>query len=151
MVALHASFEPIHPSCSTVHVGFSSFMHTVQQHPQLQHGHIYQAQASAPLQTPCAPQLQPAPKSVSLSHHPFGDLTTCLCRGLSGLGLEGEIPPEGWELPSTLLSVDLSSNALNGSLPELWTLPPSLSSLELSGNSLSGELSRDLLNSLLYN
>jgi hypothetical protein len=43
-----------------------------------------------------------------------------LCSSLEGLGLEGSIPPGGYRLPETLEVLDLSNNAINGSLPEYW-------------------------------
>lgn len=36
------------------------------------------------------------------------------CRSLSGLGLNGSIPEEGWELPERLQTLVLTNNSISG-------------------------------------
>ena len=48
-----------------------------------------------------------------------------LCRHLVELGLNGTVPNPGWELLSTLRTLDFSFNALHGSIDPYWRLSSS--------------------------
>lgn len=59
---------------------------------------------------------------------------------LSGLGLEGTLPPQLAGL-AALESLNLSGNAFSGPIPPAWLSPdalPSLATADLSSNQLSG-------------
>ncbi|GAB4813467.1 hypothetical protein N2152v2_000513 [Parachlorella kessleri] len=59
-------------------------------------------------------------------------------QSLEGLGLRGPIPRRGWVLPATLRTLQLGSNAINGTLPATWRLPAGLTELSLPDNAING-------------
>jgi hypothetical protein len=64
------------------------------------------------------------------------------CRGLTSRGLQGSIPPRGWDLP-TLGTLSLANNSIQGTLPTGWAFRQGLQQLYLWGNPISGSISPD--------
>lgn len=67
----------------------------------------------------------------------IGDLSELTTLSLPCHGFYGEIPVEIWRLEK-LVSINLSENLLNGTLPSVF--PPNLQVLNLAGNSIGGEI-----------
>lgn len=62
----------------------------------------------------------------------------CHCSVLPYLGLRGQLPGEGWTLPTSLETLDLFDNSLSGSVPATFNIfAPSLERLNLASEQLS--------------
>jgi Leucine-rich repeat (LRR) protein len=64
----------------------------------------------------------------------------CPCKLLTSRGLEGSVPPDGWDLPPLLEVLSLGNNSISGTLPPAWQLPPALQQLFLWGNPIFGSI-----------